>query len=145
TPPGAGILGGVSRKSNQIFGSIAHMEKEAQVTAASTDHRGRKYMHAVLQAAGRDQTVATPLAFIELMQGDRVAADIINQILFYRDLFQTDWVYITDARWRADAGITHYQLTRAFSGDKRSKQRRFGRTLADVGVKREKRWLAGSP
>jgi hypothetical protein len=84
--------------------------------------------------AGQINTLTIPRPFIDLCNGDHLAALLLSQILYWSD--RTDdtngWFAKSYDEWHAELAMSEYQVKRAINGDKRAKTK--VPALKDFGV-----------
>lgn len=84
--------------------------------------------------AGQVNTLTIPRPFIDLCNGDHLAALLLSQILYWSD--RTDdkdgWFSKSYLEWHEELAMTEYQVKRAVNGDKRNKTKI--PALIDFGV-----------
>jgi hypothetical protein len=98
------------------------------------------------QTTGNRNVVIIPRVFIDLMDGDRNAATVLNQVLYWTDRTShpNGWFYKSYAEWYDELGLSEFQVHRVIWGDPRVQNPK--RTLRDVGVEVQlRRSPNGSP
>ena len=85
--------------------------------------------------AGQSATLVIPRPYIDLCEGDHLAALLLSQILYWSDRTSDPdgWFAKSYADWHDEVALTERQIKRIVSGDDRRKQKGF--SLDTVGVK----------
>jgi hypothetical protein len=86
------------------------------------------------QFAGQSATLVIPRPFIELCQGDHLAALLLSQLLYWSERTNDEdgWFAKSYEDWYKEIGLTEYQIKRTIKGDKRRKNAGF--SLTSIGA-----------
>ncbi len=87
------------------------------------------------ELTGSKNTVAVPMAFVKLLDGDVSAAYLLSQLIYWssRSSDKDGWIRKTYAQWLDEIGLSQYQIKRAAT------------TLKPFGVQACKRQYKGAP
>lgn len=104
-----------------------------------TDDFRRQTFDIIQQLTGDRNVVVIPRLFVTLLEGDYIAAAILNQIVYWTDHTRDPegWFYKSYDEWTAETGLSKYQVNRSIKGDKRVKGEKV--TLASVGVETKRK------
>lgn len=100
----------------------------------------------IQQATGHKRLITVPRALLDFMEGDRVAATVLSQLLYWsaRATQPNAWIYKSYIEWQEELGLSEYQVRRVIYGDKRVKKVK--KLLPHVGVEVElKKSPKGAP
>lgn len=88
----------------------------------------------LLGFAGQSNTLTIPRPFINLCNGDHLAALLLSQILYWQERTEdkAGWFAKSYEDWYDELGLTEYQIKRIIQGDKRNKNQIC--KLSDLGI-----------
>lgn len=88
----------------------------------------------LLGFAGQSNTLTIPRPFINLCNGDHLAALLLSQILYWQERTEdkAGWFAKSYEDWYDELGLTEYQVKRIIQSDKRNKNQMC--KLSDLGI-----------
>jgi|GEM_PF-4627269 len=107
----------------------------ANNTQAKFGENNRQHtLELIKNATGEKHFMGTPRVLVDFMEGDFVAATVLNQILYWSDRTNdpNGYFWKTYKQWKEELGFGKSRMMRVIYGDSRTKTRK--KILLDVGV-----------
>ena len=104
------------------------------ILTKSSENNRQHALELIENATGEKHFMGTPRIFVDFMEGDFVAATVLNQILYWSDRTSdpNGYFWKTYKQWKEELGFGKSRMMRVIYGDSRTKTRK--KILLDVGV-----------